>query len=110
MRILLCAGALRGPAQQEAAQLQAYAGRLTPCGDTAAHRTFEEESDGFLLHKINVKTALAQSDRPRSDMRSPVLDYHAEPPVDHSVSQYVGARHNAVADLYVDEVHLNSLN
>jgi hypothetical protein len=43
-------------------------------------------------------------------MRSPVLDYHAEPPVDHSVSQYVGARHNAVADLYVDEVHLNSLN
>jgi hypothetical protein len=73
------------------------------CRIYPAHRTFEEESDGFLLHKINVKTALVQSDRPRS--RSPVLDYPAEPPVDHAVSQYVGARHNAITDPYVDEVH-----
>jgi len=99
--------AQRDHAQQEAAHLEAYAGRLTTCSDNAAHRTFEEESDGFLLHKINVKTALAQSDRPRSDLLSPVLDYHGEGPVDHSVSQYVEARHNAVADRYVDEVQLN---
>ena len=76
------------------------------CRMYPAHRTFEEESDGFLLHKINVKTSLLQSDLPPA--RSPVLDYSAEPPFDHAVSQYVGARHNAIADPYVEEVHPTS--
>jgi len=74
---------------------------LTFSRDRAAYKLVEEEEDAFLLHKINVKSVLASCDSTRS--RSPAHEYPPEL-IDHTVSQYVGGRHNAIVDTYAEEV------
>ena len=64
----------------------------------------EEESDAFLLHKINVKSALLLSYTKTSHSQQHTPEDAAETPVDLSLPHDLGTRQGVLSDPYADEV------